>query len=155
MNALTSASHPDPPNARIRVYLVEDHAIIREAMTNYLALFPDIELCGSASTAEEAVPGIELSHPSLVLLDLTLPGRSGFDLLDDVKDRFAIPCLIVSGHREKGFVLRAMKSGARGYVLKGRAQELPIAIRRVMEGDRYISEPLREFESDWQGEHHA
>jgi DNA-binding NarL/FixJ family response regulator len=135
--------------------LVEDHAIIREALTNYLALFPDIELCGAAGTAEDAVPGIELSHPSLVLLDLTLPGRSGFDLLHDVKGRFAIPCLIVSGHREKEHVLRALDAGASGYVLKGRAQELPIAIRRVMEGIRYLSEPLQEFDPGQQGDHPA
>jgi DNA-binding NarL/FixJ family response regulator len=138
----------------IRVYLVEDHAIMRESLVNYLTLFPDIELCGSAGSAEQAVSEIEDTHPSLVLLDLSLPGRSGFDLLKDVTDRFAIPCLVLSGHREKGHVERAMAGGARGYVLKGQPQELPIAIRKVMRGDRYLSAPIRMFAGDAGGGPH-
>ena len=121
---------------------------MRESLVNYLTLFPDIELCGSAGSAEEAVSEIGDAHPSLVLLDLSLPGRSGFELLKDVADRFAIPCLVLSGHREKGHVERAIASGARGYVLKGQPQELPVAIRKVMRGDRYFSAPILMFAGD-------
>ena len=127
----------------IRVYIVEDHPVMRETLVAYLGLSPDIELCGMASTAEEASEQIEASDPSLVLLDLSLPGRSGLDLLSEITQRWQYPCVILSGHGEQGHVGRAFAAGARGYVLKGTPHEVPVAIRSVMDGQVFLSDSLR------------
>lgn len=96
-----------------------------------------------AATAEDASVDLEAAAPTLVLLDLSLPGRSGLDLLAEIQERWALPCIVLSGHGEKGYVGRALSAGARGYVLKGRPHEVIHAIRRVMKGEVYLSELLR------------
>ena len=127
----------------IRVYIVEDHPLMRETLVAYLRLNSDIELCGVVESAEQATAGIEAADPSVVLVDLSLPGRSGLDLLKDIGDRWAYPCIVLSGHGEASYVVRALELGARGYILKGHPEELPAAIRRVASGDVYVSPSLR------------
>jgi DNA-binding NarL/FixJ family response regulator len=83
------------------------------------------------------------ADPAVVLVDLSLPGRSGLDLLAEIRDRWRLPCVVVSGHGERGHVGRAFAAGARGYVLKGRPHEVPAAIHQVLAGDIYLSELLR------------
>ena len=127
----------------IRVYIVEDHPVMRETLVDYLHFTPDIELCGVAASAEEAAREIEGSGANLVLLDLSLPNRSGLDLLDEIRRRWQLPCVILSGHGERSHVERAFAAGANGYVLKGTPQDVPAAIRSVMEGRTFVSESLR------------
>jgi DNA-binding NarL/FixJ family response regulator len=116
---------------------------MREALADFLAATPDITLCGSAETAEQAALELEAARPSVVLLDLSLPGRSGLDFLAEIQRRWQLPCVILSGHRERSHVERAFDSGARAYVLKGSPGDVPVAIREVMTGGRFISESLR------------
>jgi DNA-binding NarL/FixJ family response regulator len=127
----------------IRVYVVEDHPVMRQTLSDYLGFVPDIDLCGMARTADEAVAELEAAAPELVVMDLSLPGRSGIDLMTEIRSRWNIPCLILSGHGERGHIERAFAAGARGYVLKGRPEELPAAIRRVRGGGVYLSESLQ------------
>ena len=127
----------------IRVYIVEDHPIMRETLIDYLSLHDDLEYCGSACCAEEALEGMEAANPSVVLLDLSLPGRSGLDVLAAIQSAWRFPCIILSGHRENSYVGKAIAGGARGYILKGQPAEIPIAIRKVMSGEIYLSDSLR------------
>ena len=137
-----------------RIYIVEDHPIMRETLQDYLALQPDLEICGMAESAEAASEMLEAASPDLVLVDLSLPGRSGLDLVEEVQQRWGTPCVILSGHGERTYVGRALACGARGYVLKGRPQDLPAAIAHVLEGGTYLSDTLRQdldYEPDASG----
>jgi len=77
------------------------------------------------------------------VVDLSLPGRSGLDLVEEIQKRWGTPCVILSGHGERTYVGRALACGARGYVLKGNPQDLPVAIREVLDGEIHLSPTLR------------
>ncbi len=117
---------------------------MRETLRDYLALTEDLELCGMADDAEKASIALETAEPDVVVVDVALPGRSGLDLLVEIQARWGTPCVILSGHGERSYVGRAFAAGARGYVLKGNPLDLPLAIRRVMEGEVHLSESLRD-----------
>lgn len=126
----------------IRVYIVEDHDVMRESLREFLVMSPDLEVCGEAATVEEAVSGMDEADPSVVLLDLSLPDRNGLHLLREIRERWGTPCIILSAHGEHGHVEKAFAGGARGYLVKGRPQEIPLAIRTVLGGEPYVSGSL-------------
>lgn len=126
----------------IRVYIVEDHPIYQETLVDYLSVTEGLELCGVASSAEQAIEELPGLEPNVVLMDLSLPRKSGFDLLEHIRREWGFPCVILSGHGEQGYVERALAGGARGYVLKGRPHEIPLAVREIMAGGRFVSEAL-------------
>ena len=130
---------PDP----IRIYIVEDHPVMRDTLVEYLELSEDLEICGTAASAEEALEALPSADSSLVLVDLSLPGASGLDLLENIRRRWELPCVVLSGHKERSHLERAFRSGARGYLLKGRPEEIPVALRSIMGGEVYLAEPLR------------
>lgn len=125
-----------------RVFIVEDHPVLREALVEYVNLSDDLELCGVAASGEEALDALEPSGASIVVLDLSLPGMSGFALLERIKERWDLPCLVVSGHGEAAHVRRALDAGADGYMLKGRLGDLARAIHTIGAGARFMSESL-------------
>lgn len=137
--------HPNPSPAAlsVRVYIVEDHQIMRETLQDYLALEPDLEICGMAKSAEAASEALEAAAPDVVVVDLSLPGRSGLELVEEIQERWGTPCIILSGHGERTYVGRAFTCGARGYVLKGNPRDLPLAIREVLDGQIHLSSALR------------
>ncbi|HEY3738861.1 MAG TPA: response regulator transcription factor [Bryobacteraceae bacterium] len=127
-----------------RVLLVDDHTMVREGVQHLLAdEFPDIET-GSAATSEMALGMIAAQPWDLVLLDVSLPGRGGLEILRHVKETQPMcPVIIYTMYPEDQFGLRAMKSGADAYVTKDQpAEVLLAAVRRVSQGKKYISEPL-------------
>ncbi len=126
----------------IRVFIVEDHPVYRDTLVEYVDMVPDLELCGVVATGEEALEGLEEVEPHVLVTDLALPGMSGITLVEEVRARWGLPCLILSGHAEAHHVERALGAGADGYVLKGRPGELSAAIRAVVEGKRFLSESL-------------
>jgi DNA-binding NarL/FixJ family response regulator len=128
----------------VKVFVVEDHPIMRDSLLQYLRLIAGFEVCGVAATAEEALSRLDECEPSVVLLDLSLPHRSGLDLLRDIKERWDVPCVILSGHGERSYVGRAFAAGARGYVLKGRPDEVPTAVLCALDGKTYLSDGLRD-----------
>jgi len=128
----------------VRVYLVEDHLLYRDSLAIYLEVTCNFEVCGMAGTAEVALEEIPELDPSIVLVDLSLPGPDGLSVLEGIRSRTPVPCIVLSGHGERSHVERALASGAKGYVLKGRPEEVRVAMERVLAGGRYISEPLRE-----------
>lgn len=126
----------------IRVYVVEDHPAMREALLEYFDSVDDVDVCGIAGSAEQASEELEIADPTLVLLDLSLPGRSGLELLEEITRRWQLHCIVLSGHIERAQIERAFSSGARAYVLKGKPDDLLIAIRVVAAGGTYLSEGL-------------
>lgn len=127
-----------------RVYIVEDHPVMRETLQDYLALAPDLEICGMAESAEAALEALDAAAPDVVVVDLSLPGRSGLELVEEIRERWGTPCVILSGHGERTYVGRAFACGARGYVLKGNPRDLPLAIASVLEGEIHLSPALRQ-----------
>lgn len=128
----------------VSIYIVEDHPIMRETLQDYLALDADLEICGMAESAEEASAALEDVAPDVVIVDLSLPGRSGLELVGEIGERWGTPCVILSGHGERTYVGKALACGARGYVLKGSPRELAPAIREVFGGAIYLSPGLRQ-----------
>jgi len=127
-----------------KIYLVEDHEIVREMVGNYIESFPDFEICGMAATGEEALESLVDEEVDLILIDTSLPGMSGIDLVRKVLTlRPALCCVIYSGHGETAYIEQAVRAGARGYVLKGNPEELADALRQVLSGETYLSEALR------------
>jgi DNA-binding NarL/FixJ family response regulator len=125
----------------IRVLVVDDHPIVREGIRQTLRDAPGITIGGEAASFEEALRLVASDAWNVVLLDLSLPGRSGFELLTELHQRWPrLPVLILSMHAERPIVLRTLRAGASGYLTKDSAPtELAAAIRRVAEGGRYVS----------------
>jgi DNA-binding NarL/FixJ family response regulator len=127
-----------------RIFVVEDHPLMRAVIRDYLGAMPGFEICGEAADAEQALELLEGVSPDLVLVDTTLSTMSGIDFVAVVRERWpALPCLMLSGHGQESYIARAFEAGASGYVLKGDPTELPLAIRRVLDGERYVSPRLR------------
>lgn len=132
------------PPRKHRVFLVDDHPIVLTGITLMLDAQPDITVCGTARAAEEALDKIRAASPALVITDLTLPGRSGLDLIKDLITLDPkIQILVVSMHDELLYAERAIRSGARGYLMKeAGAEAMLAAIRRVLSGQVFVSERI-------------
>src|SRR5213075_411572 len=130
-----------------RVLLVDDHVVVRRGVRAILEdHFPGMRV-SEAGSGDEALAA--LSEPlafDAVVLDLSMPGRSGFDLLTEIKHRFPkLPVLIMSLHAEEQFAVRALRAGASGYLTKSAAgEQLAAAFERVVRGGRYISAAVAE-----------
>ena len=132
---------PAPVPARKRILIVDDHAVLREGLTTQINREPDLVVCGEAVTARAALAAIEKLAPDLVLADINLPGRSGLELIRDVRVlRPGLPVLVLSMHDETLFAERVLRAGGRGYVSKQQdGQSLIAAIRHVLSGQIYMS----------------
>jgi two-component system invasion response regulator UvrY len=137
----------------VNVLIADDHPILRGGLKELLARHLDVE-CGEAESAQQALSLVRLRAWDLMILDITMPGRSGFDILGDVKlAQPKLPVLILSVHPEDQYAKRAIKAGARGYLRKESAPEdLMKAVRTLLSGSRYVSPTLAEqFAHDLQG----
>jgi len=130
----------------IRVIIVDDHPVVRRGLRQILEDEPDMEVAGEAKNAEECFSLVRKTDCTLVLLDITLPDRSGFDVLKQLKyEHPGLPVLILSMHPEDLYGLRLIKAGASGYLMKeGAPEELVKAIRKVSAGGKYVSASLAE-----------
>jgi two-component system, NarL family, invasion response regulator UvrY len=128
-----------------RVLLVDDHAVVRRGVRAILEDHVPGLMIAEASNADEALQAVVEKFDAIVL-DLSMPGRDGFDLLGEIKHRQPkVPVLIMSLHAEEQFAVRALRAGAAGYLTKSSAPEqLVSAITKVLRGGRYISESLAE-----------
>lgn len=130
----------------MRVLIADDHPLVRRGLRDLLLdHFPAAEIV-EAGDAREALTAIAEGSWQLALIDLNLPGRGGLDLLRDLKHlRSEIPLLVVSGHTEEEFALRALKLGAAGYVSKQSAPDVLVgAVKKVLSGGRYVSAAVAE-----------
>jgi DNA-binding NarL/FixJ family response regulator len=130
----------------ITVLVADDHPLVRKGLHQILREAGDIAVGAEAASAQEVL-GLVRSRPfDAVILDINLPGRSGLDLLADLRrERPRLPALVLTVHAEELFAVRAFKEGARGYLTKDAAAErLVEAVRRVASGGRYVSPELAE-----------
>jgi DNA-binding NarL/FixJ family response regulator len=127
--------------ARHRILLVDDHPITRQGLAALINLETDLEVCGEAENVGDALVLIERVKPALVVVDLSLPGRGGLDLIKDLAvQQPGLPALVLSMHDEALHAERVLRAGARGYLMKaagGRA--VMEAIRTVLGGGIYVS----------------
>ena len=131
---------------RIHILIADDHAVVRRGVRDLLTEeFPDA-VFGEAATAQETLECVWKRPWDLIVLDISMPGRSGIDILRDLKAaRPATPILVQSMHAEDHFAMRVLKGGAAGYLTKeGVADELIRASRKVLAGGFYLSESLAE-----------
>lgn len=122
-----------------RVYIIDDHPVMRQSCTLLLQRIPGVELCGEAASAEEALPLLEAARPDVVLVDMSLPGMSGIELLSVLQERMpTISVLIISGHEDQDVEEGVLAQGAGGYLPKDYiATELNNAIQTVLAGKVY------------------
>ena len=125
----------------IRVILADDHALVRAGIRALLEKLPNVEVAGEANNGREALELIKTQEPNLVLLDISMAELSGLEALPQIVKNFpAVKTLILSAHANEEYVLRALRDGAAGYMLKdAAAQELELAIKAVIEGHTYLS----------------
>jgi DNA-binding NarL/FixJ family response regulator len=130
----------------IRVVIADDHTIVRKGLKDLIGETSDIAVVAEAGDAPETLESIRRCVWDVLMLDLTMPGRSGLELLREVKIAFPkLPVLVLSMHPEDQFAVRALKAGASGYLTKSSApSEFIVAIRKVYAGRKYISPALAE-----------
>jgi DNA-binding NarL/FixJ family response regulator len=130
-----------------RIFIVEDHPVVRGGYLAFIQREKDLEVCGEAASAEEALEQIPERQPDLALVDVSLKGDiSGIELLRQLQARQPdLPVLIISGNDEVFYAEAVLKTGARGYLTKGDAAAFIPAIRTVLAGDIYLSEDLRKW----------
>jgi two-component system invasion response regulator UvrY len=130
----------------IRVLIADDHAIFRRGLKETLGeAFPKV-IFGEAQTAEETLDCVRKHGWQIVILDISMPGKSGLDILAELKClRPRLPVLLLSMHPEEQFARRALKAGAAGYLTKESVpEELRVAVQRVLAGGRYVSTTFAE-----------
>lgn len=137
----TPAANSPPPQTRRRVLLVDDHPMMRAGLAHLIERQPDLTVCGEAANPAEALKALPNARPDIILADLTMPGRSG---LEFVKDLLAtspsLAVLVVSMHDEAVYAERALRAGARGYIMKEAGGEAVVAaIRQILSGQIYVS----------------
>lgn len=130
------------------VYIVEDNTRMRSLLRDWIDELPGMSVCGSAETAETALQELPDLHADLAVIDMSLPGMGGIELVAALRERQPeTRCLILSGHNEKSYVERALAAGAQGYLLKGEPAEIENAIAKVLSGERYLSASLKNSEA--------
>jgi len=130
----------------VRVLIADDHSVVRQGLKQILELDRTAEVVGEAKNGNEALQLARKVEWDLAILDYSMPGRSGLDLIKDIKREFPKrPVLILSMHPEELHATRVLKAGGAGYINKESAsEELLNAIRKVMNGGRYVSAALAE-----------
>ena len=130
----------------IRILIVDDHAVVQRGFKQIVDEQPDMVVAGEARSAAEALALVRKQPVDVVVLDISMPGRSGLDVLKELKqERPKLSVLMLSMHPEDQYAVRALKGGAAGYLTKeSMPEELVRAIRKVATGGRYISQSLAE-----------
>jgi DNA-binding NarL/FixJ family response regulator len=130
----------------VNVIVIDDHPIVRQGLKQILLEEPDMAVFGEARNSQEALELIRKRDWDIVVLDITMPGRGGLDVLKEIKhERPRLPVLILSIHPEDQYAVRALKAGASGYLNKESApEELVQAIRKILRGGKYVSSAFAE-----------
>ena len=129
---------------RKRILIVDDHPIVREGLLQSINREPDLTVCGQAENAYQALNALTKLKPDLALVDISMPGKNGLELVKDIHAMHpAVQVLVLSMHDESLYAERLLRAGARGYVMKHeRPEKLVAAIRHVLGGKTYVSEKM-------------
>ena len=129
-----------------KVFIVDDHPIVRQGIARLINYEDDLMVCGEAGNAKDGLKEIERIKPDMVIVDISLKGKSGLELIKDIKMRLqAMPVLVVSMHDESLYAERALRAGAKGYIMKHVSPDKVLnAIRQVLDGKLFVSEGMRE-----------
>jgi len=135
---------PSAPTRAGRVFIVDDHTMFREGLRQLIEHESGLTVCGDAADADEALPAIRRTKPDVVLVDISLSGASGIDLIKNLRaEDDDLPILVVSMHDESLYAERALRAGAMGYVMKHEpAKTVKAAIQKVLGGEIYLSEKM-------------
>ena len=130
--------------AKAKVFLVDDHPLVREMLRNLIEQQPDMTVCGEAEDAAKALKGIAAGKPHVAIIDLSLKESSGLELIKQVKHRYPqMSQIVLSMHDEKLYAERVIRAGARGYVMKREStKQIVAAIRAVRSGKLWLSETV-------------
>ena len=126
------------------VFLVDDHPLVREWLTNLINQQPDLRVCGEAESRPTALQAIQAQNPDIAIIDISLKDSSGIELIKDLKrTRPTTAVLVLSMHEESHYAERALRAGAKGYIMKRETtQKVVTAIRQVLEGKLYVSDAV-------------
>lgn len=129
-----------------RIVVIDDHPLMRKGLVMSIEAESDLQVVGQAANAEDAMGVIEKENPDLIVVDISLPGMSGLELVKQIQAiRPNVKSLVVSRHDELLYAERAIRAGAKGYVMKLSAVDVMVkAIRRIMNGGIYVSEEINE-----------
>jgi DNA-binding NarL/FixJ family response regulator len=130
--------------SKAKIFLVDDHPLVREWLTHLIHQQPDLSVCGEAETASQALEAIAKTKPDVAIVDISLKSGSGIELIKNIKAvEPQVAVMVLSMHDEDLYAERALRAGARGYIMKRETAKKVIAgIRQVLEGKLYLSERL-------------
>ncbi len=136
--------------ARVQIALVDDHALVRAGIRKLLEGFSDIEIVGEAGDGRAAIELVEAKNPDIVIMDIAMPGLNGLEAVERLsKDFPRTRVIILSMHATEEYVLKALRSGAKGYLVKDAAMnELELAVRSVADGRTYLSPSISSYVID-------
>ena len=139
-----TASPTQATAAKKQVFLVDDHPLVREWLTNLINQQPDLAVCGEAETGPQALEAITRLRPAVAIVDLSLKDSSGLDLIKNLKESApTVLVLVLSMHEELHYAVRSLRAGARGYIMKRETtRKVVAAIRQVLAGGLYFSEQV-------------
>lgn len=129
---------------KTKVLIVDDHPIVREGLASLINGEPDLMVCGEAEDVPSGLSAVRKLKPDIVIVDISLNGRSGLDLIKDIRlHRPDLPILVLSVHDESAYAERALRAGANGYIMKEEAAGSVVsAMRRVLNGEVYLSSEM-------------
>ncbi len=131
-------------NGKSKIFLVDDHPLMRQGIAQLINEQPDMTVCGEAEDASSGLKGIEQTHPDAAIIDISLRGTNGIELIKNVKALYKfLPILVLSMHDENVYAQRVLRAGALGYVMKQDAGDRVVAaLRRTLSGEIYVSEKV-------------
>src|SRR6266540_2926577 len=143
--AMPSKRTTQTKKAKARVLLVDDHPILRKGLAELINQEPDLMVCGEAEEAPKAFEMVGTLNPDVALVDISLRGGNGLELIKNVKARYPdLPLLVLSMHDEMLYAERALRAGSLGYVMKEEAIEKVLtAIRQVLTGEMFLSDRMK------------
>ncbi|HVO32988.1 MAG TPA: response regulator transcription factor, partial [Elusimicrobiota bacterium] len=141
---MTTQPPSKPVASRARIFLVDDHPIVRQGLSRLINQESDLTICGEAQGISEALQRCAALKPDLAVVDISLEESNGLDLIKICRARFPkLSVLVLSMHKEALYAERALRAGAKGYIMKQEAPEkVLLAIRKVLRGEIYLSDGM-------------
>ena len=143
-------------NDKTNILIVDDHPVVRQGLTTLINQELDLTVCGEAENVPQAMGAIRALQPDMVVVDLSLAGQDGIELIKDIMIRYRrTPILVLSMHSESLYAERALRAGASGYIMKHEVAEMVIiAIRQILKGEIYlsdhmVSQTVHKFVDNW------